>query len=115
MFLEFLFCCWGVWGLRGSGGPVGVFENIKRKRIKKQGEPQNAKSKAIEKQGREVPTRPERRRNIFLVNPFLRSRFLGRGCDEALFSEKKGFSVKRGEAIQRMRGLVRISRGKAIQ
>ena len=23
------------------------------------------------------------------------SRFLGRGCDEALFSEKKGFSVKR--------------------
>ena len=27
------------------------------------------------------------------------SRFLGRGCDEALFSEKKGFSVKRGEAI----------------
>ena len=28
------------------------------------------------------------------------SRFLGRGCDEALFSEKKGLSVKRGEAIQ---------------
>ena len=28
------------------------------------------------------------------------SRFLGRGCDEALFSGKKGFSVKRGEAIQ---------------
>ena len=28
------------------------------------------------------------------------SRFLGRGCDEALFSETKGFSVKRGEAIQ---------------
>ena len=28
------------------------------------------------------------------------SRFLGRGCDEILFSEKKGFSVKRGEAIQ---------------
>ena len=27
-------------------------------------------------------------------------RFLGRGCDEALFSEKKGFSVKRAEAIQ---------------
>ena len=24
------------------------------------------------------------------------SRVLGRGCDEALFSEKKGFSVKRG-------------------
>ena len=28
------------------------------------------------------------------------SRFLGRGCDETLFSEKKRFSVKRGEAIQ---------------
>ena len=28
------------------------------------------------------------------------SRLLGRGCDEALFSEKMGFSVKRGEAIQ---------------
>ena len=28
------------------------------------------------------------------------SRFLGRGCDEAIFSEKKGFSVTRGEAIQ---------------
>ena len=25
-----------------------------------------------------------------------RSRFLGRGCDEALFGEKKGFSVKGG-------------------
>ena len=36
------------------------------------------------------------------------SRFLGRGCDEALFSEEKGFSVKRGEAIQWNRGLVRI-------
>ena len=24
---------------------------------------------------------------------FFQSRFLGRGCDEALFSEKKGFSV----------------------
>ena len=24
----------------------------------------------------------------------------GRGCDEALFGEKKGFSVKRGEGIQ---------------
>ena len=49
-------------------------------------------------------------RKIFLLlfdvfnGPFLlacsRSRFWGRGCDEALFSEKKGFSVKRGEAIQ---------------
>ena len=26
-------------------------------------------------------------------------RFLGRGCDEALFSERKGVSVKRGEEI----------------
>ena len=28
------------------------------------------------------------------------SQFLGRGCDEALFTEKRGFSAKRGEAIQ---------------
>ena len=28
VFWIFLFCCWGVFGLRGSGGPVGVFENI---------------------------------------------------------------------------------------
>ena len=28
------------------------------------------------------------------------SRLLGRGCDEALFSEKRRFSVKRREAIQ---------------
>ena len=27
-FGNFFFCCWGVLGLRGSGGPVGVFENI---------------------------------------------------------------------------------------
>ena len=27
------------------------------------------------------------------------SRFLGRGSDEALFTEKKGFSVKRGEGF----------------
>ena len=30
-FTSFLFgisCCWGVLGLRGSGGPVWVFENI---------------------------------------------------------------------------------------
>ena len=27
-------------------------------------------------------------------------RFSVRGCDKAIFSEKKGFSVKRGEAIQ---------------
>ena len=35
-----------------------------------------------------------------LLRNIYQSRFLGRGCDEALFSEKKGFSVKRGEAIQ---------------
>ena len=29
-----------------------------------------------------------------------RSRFLGKGCDEALFSERKGFSVTRRQAIQ---------------
>ena len=45
----------------------------------------------------------------------IRGDFLGRGCDEALFSEKKGFSVKRGEAIQWIGGLVRISTGKTIQ
>ena len=27
-FWNFFFGCWGVLGLRGSGGPVGVFENI---------------------------------------------------------------------------------------
>ena len=31
---------------------------------------------------------------------YYQSRFLGRGCDEALFSEQKDVSVKRGEAIQ---------------
>ena len=40
---------------------------------------------------------------------------MGRGCDEALLNEKKRFSVKREGAIQCMRGLVRISTGKAIQ
>ena len=50
---------------------------------------------------------------FFIVN--FQSRVLGRGCDEALFSEKKGFSVKRGEAIQWIRGLARISTGTAIQ
>ena len=42
-------------------------------------------------------------------------RFWGRGCDEALFSEKRGFQWNRGEAIQWIRGLVRISTGNAIQ
>ena len=27
VFWNFFFCCWEVFGLRGSGGPVGVFEN----------------------------------------------------------------------------------------
>ena len=43
------------------------------------------------------------------------SRFLGRGCDEALFSEEKVSSVQRGESIQWMRVSARISSGKAIQ
>ena len=42
-----------------------------------------------------------------------RSRFWGGRCDEALFI-KMGFSVKRGRDSL-MRGLVRISTGKAIQ
>ena len=37
---------------------------------------------------------------------------LGRGCDEAHVSEKRIFSLKRAEAIQWIRGLVRISTGK---
>ena len=32
----------------------------------------------------------------FLVNFSFFSRFWGRGCDEALFGEKKGFSMKGG-------------------
>ena len=44
-----------------------------------------------------------------------RSWVLGRGCEEALFSGKKGFSLKGGGGIERMRALVRISTGKAIQ
>ena len=43
------------------------------------------------------------------------SRFLGRGSDEALFSEKKRVFSEEGGGIQWMRGLVRISTGKAIQ
>ena len=41
-------------------------------------------------------------KNVRYPNPpalYLR-RFLGRECDEALFREKKGFSVKRREAIR---------------
>ena len=40
--------------------------------------------------------------------PSSRSRFLGRGCDKILLSGKGGVSVKRGEAIQWMRGLIRL-------
>ena len=29
VFCNFLFCCWGVLGLRGSGGPIGVFKKSK--------------------------------------------------------------------------------------
>ena len=36
-FVEFFFCCWGVLGLRGSGGPVGVFENISDKNLASMG------------------------------------------------------------------------------
>ena len=42
----------------------------------------------------------EARKAFQKIISWCQSRFLGRGCDEALFSEKKGFSVKRGEAIQ---------------
>ena len=44
-----------------------------------------------------------------------KSRFSGRGCDEAIFSEKKGFSVKKRGGNSVNEGLVRISTGKAIQ
>ena len=56
--------------------------------------------------------------NAALANvrvPQNQRRFLGMGCDEALFSEKKGFSVKRGGGNSVNGGLVRISTGKAIQ
>ena len=39
----------------------------------------------------------------------------GKGMRRSTFQWKKGFSAKRGEAIQWIRGLVRISTGKAIQ
>ena len=38
-----------------------------------------------------------------------------KGMRRSAFQWKKGFSVKRGEAIQWVRGLVRLSTGKAIQ
>ena len=61
-----------------------------------------------------TPNSPKPTLGLFR-KPIYQSRFLGRGCDEELFSEKKGFSVKREEAIQWIRGLVRISTGKASQ
>ena len=54
-------------------------------------------SNAIAKKGR-----TPQNENISQENP---SRFLGRGCDEALFSEKKGFSVNRGERNSVNQGL----------
>ena len=44
-----------------------------------------------------------------------RRRFLVRGCDEACFSETRGFSVKRGEPFSESGVLVRISTGKAVR
>ena len=48
---------------------------------------------------------------------FLYVPIFGKGMRRSTFQlvKKKGGSVKRGEAIQWMRGLVRISKGKAIQ
>ena len=37
---------------------------------------------------------------VFAADRRPQTRFLGRGCDKALFSGKKGFSEKRSEAIQ---------------
>ena len=48
-------------------------------------------------------------------NTIYRSRFLVRGCDEALFSAKERFFQSKGVGIQGMRGLVRTSTGKAVQ
>ena len=59
---------------------------------------------------RALPTVPSSLKSLHAWN---QSRSLGRGCDEALFSEKIRVFSKRGEAIQWMRGLVRISTGKA--
>ena len=43
---------------------------------------------------------PRGKRRLDTESAVFQSQFLGRGCDEAIFSEKKGFSVKRGQAIQ---------------
>ena len=48
---------------------------------------------------------------VFLLS----KQIFGKGMRRSTFQWKKGFSVKRGVAIQWMRGLVRISTGKAIQ
>ena len=47
--------------------------------------------------------------------PFVRADFWEGDATKHFSVEKKGFSVKRREAIQWIRGLVRISTGKAIQ
>ena len=40
---------------------------------------------------------------------------MGRGSDEALFSEEKGLFSEKGEGFSEKGGLVRTSTGKAIQ
>ena len=53
---------------------------------------------------------------IFSIFRPLSEPIFGKGMRRSTFQwKKKGFSVKRGEAIQWIRGLVRISTGKAIQ
>ena len=47
------------------------------------------------------------------VGVFFRAVFLGRGCDEALFSDKKGFSVGGGNSVNG--GFGKDSTRKAIQ
>ena len=51
----------------------------------------------------------------FQSRSFVRSWFLGRGSDEAPFSEEKVLFSEKGGGIQWKGGLVRISTGKAIQ
>ena len=46
---------------------------------------------------------------------FIGADFRLKGMQRSTFQWRKGLSVKRGEAIQWMRGLVRIATGKAIQ
>ena len=53
--------------------------------------------------------------NMQLRLPYFRADFWEGDATKQFSVKKKGFSVKRGEAIQWIRGLVRISTGKAIQ